>query len=349
MSRYRRLFLRIVSWSGFLAILRFISDRLHLYRSDRGECEFPFIALRKRRALQILIYHRVNDRRDPIFPGLPTAVFDRQMAYLAQNYCVFSLDEAVVRLKADDLPNNALAITLDDGYRDNFTDALPILRRYGLPATIFLATDAIGTGQCLWQERVFSAFRDTQVSVLAGFADGDASYALNSPVARRHAMARILNYLWDLDEAARCAAVTSLLEKLQVGDARLENNLMLDWEDAISMLASNITFGAHTMSHPILSRLPMDRAREEIVSSKTIIENRLGSSVKHFAYPVGGAADFDASTKALLQEVGFQSAVTTLGGINDASQDIFELRRATPWDENIQAFALRLCQFKFVH
>ena len=93
----------------------------------------------------MLSYHRVNDDGDVFLPALPTAVFERQMAFVARTYVVLTIEDLVERMGRDELPANALAITFDDGYRDNFTHAAPILARYGLPATVFLASGLIGT------------------------------------------------------------------------------------------------------------------------------------------------------------------------------------------------------------
>ncbi len=95
----------------------------------------------------ILSYHRVNDERDPFFPSLPTEVFERHMAFVSAAYVVLPLEELVERMARGRVPRNALAITFDDGYRDNLTHAAPVLARHGLPATVFLATGVIGTGR----------------------------------------------------------------------------------------------------------------------------------------------------------------------------------------------------------
>src|SRR5262245_20069562 len=88
----------------------------------------------------ILTYQRVNNDNDPLLPAVPTTLFERHMAYVASAYRVMCLDEMVERAAKNSLPRNTLAITFDDGYRDNLTDAAPVLRRYGLPSTIFVAT-----------------------------------------------------------------------------------------------------------------------------------------------------------------------------------------------------------------
>ncbi len=332
--------------SGGLRILRFIANVFELKRSTKGQLGFLFVKRRSRRGAQILVYHRVNDENDPMFPGIPTDVFTQQMEYIADHYTVCSLTEVLQRLQSDDLPIDLLTITFDDGYRDNYSNAFPVLKRLGLPATIFLATDVIGTGRVLWHDRVFAAFRTTQARVLRGW-DGDGrNYPLVSGAEKSTALHHFLKFLWSLDDDAKSIWITKLVDRLGVDEQTINPELMLDWGHVKAMSEHNIEFGAHTVSHPILSKVSTQRAWEEIHTSKKLIESKIKLPVRHFAYPVGRAVDFTLQTKDLLREAGFESAVTTISGSNDSDRDLFELRRATPWDHEIDSFALRLCQFK---
>src|SRR6266850_506179 len=117
---------------------------------------------RRDAAFPILSYHRVNDARDPFFDSLPTEVFEQQMSHVARHYRVFSVEELTDRLRRGGLPRNAVAITFDDGYRDNLTHAAPILSRHGLPATVFLATSFMGTAEVPWVDRLAMALKATK-------------------------------------------------------------------------------------------------------------------------------------------------------------------------------------------
>ena len=114
---------------------------------------------RVKHQVPILTLHRVNDEADPFMPSLPTAVFAARMAHIARHYQVLTVEDLVERLAQGQVPRNALVLTFDDGYRDNFTHAAPILRRLGLPATIFLVTGHIDTPQPLWFDRLALAFK----------------------------------------------------------------------------------------------------------------------------------------------------------------------------------------------
>jgi peptidoglycan/xylan/chitin deacetylase (PgdA/CDA1 family) len=287
----------------------------------------------------ILAYHRVNDERNELFPATPVKVFERQMELLAKHFHVFPLLELVERAASGDVPPKAVAITFDDGYKDNYDVAFPVLRRWGLPATIFLATGVIGTGATLWHDRVFEAFRrTTRPSVVIR----DMRLALATREERQRSLERFLGYIRTLSPSERESHVAQLLEACEVDIGPGHGALMLDWQHVADMSRSGITFGAHTVTHPILSRMPPQDALEEIRRSRSAIEDRLRQPVQLFAYPNGSRADYNETIKEMLRQEGFLGAVTTVVGLNNAKSDRFELKRSQPWEDNPELSVLRL-------
>jgi peptidoglycan/xylan/chitin deacetylase (PgdA/CDA1 family) len=348
MNRLQRWTLRGAAYFQVLSLLRRLLNLVQIKKSSTGQPAFPYIRRRRNRSIQILVYHRVNDENDCVFPGVPIEVFNEQMEYVAENYQVSTLDDLVQRLPTGDVPENALAITFDDGYRDNYEHAFPILKRLGLPATIFLATDGIDSGRMLWHDWVFAALRETRVTALENFRGNGSTYPLNTPAEKRHALMEVLKFLWSLDDRDRSLWVERLINNLGIEEPVTCEGLMLGWDDIRIMSEHRVTFGAHTVTHPILSKLPTRQLKREIRESKATIESKLNMPVKHFAYPVGRREDFTDDVKNELRDAGFECAVTTIFGANDSKQDLFELRRATPWEHDIDAFALRLNYFKFI-
>jgi peptidoglycan/xylan/chitin deacetylase (PgdA/CDA1 family) len=339
---------RILYYSRALKVLNFLSARFQPKKKSEGKFVFPYVQRKKRRNVQILVYHRVNDDGDALFPAVPTVQFARQMEYVSEHCSPCSLEEAVERLARNDLPDNAVAVTFDDGYRDNYVHAFPILQRYGIPATIFLASGAIGSGKMIWHDRVFRAFRKTQVAALDGFSGIEDRLPVRTREERRFAQARVLQLLWQLADEERLDRIERLEERLAIKDEKESVGLMLDWDEILTMAQGGLSFGSHTISHPILSNLPTRRLREEIEESKKVIEGKIHRPVTGFAYPVGRKQDFDDGVKAIVREAGYQYAVTTIFGVNEAGQDPFELRRGTPWETDIPSFAAKLSWYKFV-
>jgi peptidoglycan/xylan/chitin deacetylase (PgdA/CDA1 family) len=338
---------RLLHASGMVRLARPLVNRTRLVPGGAGRTIGPRLVERSGRNAQILIYHRVNDEGDPYFGGIPPALFERQMAYLASRFTVLPLEDLVSALGERTLPPNAVAVTLDDGYRDNYLEAFPIFRRHSIPATIFLATSAIGSDRALWHDAVFSAFRETKAPALDSFGPRGIGGALGTAGERLAVQQEVLGYLRAVPDEERAEAVVRLREVLRVGPTPAVPGLMLSWDEAREMSRGGIRFGSHTVSHPLLSRVGSDRARRELEDSKSIIEERLGVPVVGFAYPNGTLADYLPETKTLLREAGYRFAVTTSSGANDETTDLFELRRGTPWDQDLFAFGVRLLYNKW--
>lgn len=298
---------------------------------------------RRHPAFQILSYHRVNDDRDPFFPSLPTEVFERRMAYIARAYRVLPVEELVERARREDLPWNALAITFDDGYRDTLTHAAPILAKYRLPATVFLTTGFIGTAEVPWFDRLAMAFKTTRAtSYLAPWGD---TLGLAGPADRLHAVDRMLDYLKSIPDDDLRRTLDGLLQTLGVSDQKCFKNLMLSWDDVHALAGLGFTIGAHTVNHPILSRVSLQRAWTEILGSRTMIECACGQAPQAFAYPNGTPADYTGSVTDLVRKAGFTCAVTTRFGPNTRETPPYELRRGGPWEHHLPTFALKLAWY----
>ncbi len=335
---------------GF-AVLMYYTGGMRLFTSWANSLQsasaFPYLKRRASPTVQILIYHRINDEYDPFFPATPVQQFQQQMEFLAERYRLLSLAEAVDRLRAKEVPANAVVITFDDGYRDNYLNAFPILKKLSIPATVFLATGAIGSGKMLWHDRVFAAFRRTKEPELVCNGCPSIRHSLLTTQAKLKAQHDVLEFLWGLADREREAYLSQLEVQLKVFPEPDSRPLMLTWDEVRLMRDGGVSFGANTVAHPILSRLSTDKARVEVLQSKRAIEAELHTAVSAFAYPVGRSQDFSEETKAIIREAGFSCAVTTIGGGNGPGQDLYALRRATPWDQDIKSFGLRLGCYKW--
>ncbi len=303
------------------------------------------IGYRERRpAFQILTYHRVNDERDPFFTSIPTEVFERQVAFIARTYRVLTVEDLAERMRRGRVPRNALAITFDDGYRDTLTHAAPILARYGLPATVFLSTGFIGTAEVPWFDRVAMAFKVTKsVSCTLPWRE---TLPLTSQVDRVQATEWTLNALKKLPDDDLRRHLERVLDGLGVTDQKCFKNLMLSWDDVHALAGLGFSIGAHTVNHPILSRVSAQRAWTEILGSRTMIESACGRPPYAFAYPNGGVSDYTETVKHLVQEAGFTCAVTSRFGLNTRDTSIYELRRGGPWEHDLPTFALKLAWYR---
>jgi peptidoglycan/xylan/chitin deacetylase (PgdA/CDA1 family) len=272
------------------------------------------------RRLTVLAYHRVADPDDPAFDAYRRNIsaapegFREQMDYAAEHFHPVSLEQVAAALDGGPrLPARPLLVTFDDGYRDNLTAALPVLRERGIPMTIFLATGFVGGERPFPWDLAAWCFHHTTRSEVDLPVVGERSWATAGE--REVVLGRWLETLKRLPEAEREEAVATLPECLGVEvPPGAFSGLCLSWGEVRAMAADGVAFGAHTERHPILTRVPADRARNEVAGSKHRLEDELGTPAMAFAYPNGGRGDLDASTVRLLAETGFRLGFTLLPG-----------------------------------
>jgi peptidoglycan/xylan/chitin deacetylase (PgdA/CDA1 family) len=295
----------------------------------------------RRGKLTILIFHRVLPQVDPLLPDLPDAAgFEAQMRWVRDWFHVMPLSAAVDALKAASLPARALAITFDDGYADNEEIAGPILRRLGLTATFFIATGYLAGGECMWNDRIIEAIRGCRNEVLDLTRIAIGRLPIASLSDRRRAIASVLERIKHLAPSERSAAVEAIVAATGAGAAP---SLMMRPEQVRRLRALGMDIGAHTVSHPILTRLTSDAALQEIAASKETLQGLLGEAVSLFAYPNGvPGQDYDERHVEMVRRCGFAAAVSTACGVASRRSDLFQLPRFTPWDRTRLRYGVRL-------
>lgn len=282
----------------------------------------------------ILTYHGVTDvesRGIENFQGkhMAAETFARQMRSLREHERVLRLDEVIAAYDRGRDVDGAV-VTFDDGYRNNYTVALPILERHEIPVTFFFSTGFIGTRRMFWVDEVELAVDATEADAvdLAGW--GLRPYPLRTSEDRMTAVTEIKAHLKRVDDRAREARVEELAKRLP---ARPDhpynpNYLTLSWDEVRTLAASPLVeIGAHAVDHPILTRIGAEALRYQVEESKAELERQIGRPVTQFAYPNGGPGDFDATVIAAVRAAGFRCACTTLPGKNTAAVGLFELRR----------------------
>ncbi len=293
-----------------------------------------------RARLSTLVFHRVLPAPDTLFPDVPDAARFREIIrWLASWFNVLPLDEAVRCLAAGTLPARAAAITFDDGYADNFTVALPLLREHGLTATFFVATGYLDGGR-MWNDTIIEAIRHCRATAIDLDALGLGRHVLGTPGDRRAAIETLIAHAKYLPTAQRL----SLTERIAASaGATPSTDLMMTAQQVKGLRSASMQIGAHTVSHPILANLPTDDARREIAGGKAQLENLLGERVGLFAYPNGKKdEDYLDPHVAMVRAAGFDAAFSTEWGAAAAGSDLMQLPRFTPWDRGRIRFGTRL-------
>lgn len=289
------------------------------------------LALRlMRRRPVILLYHGVSASpaggvRNGDGKHIEAERFEAQVAMLARCRRIVTLGQLVDDLQAGRDASRAAVITFDDGYENNVSVAAPILARHGAKATFFLSTGYVGASRWMWTDMLETAFARTDATEIAvPWSDDPMRVATTGD--RLDAFRAVRRHLKRLP-ANRCQAeAEALVEALGVelgepdGDCRF-----MSWEQARALAADGHEIGAHTITHPILSRVPLDVAAEEILGSRDRIAAEVGACSDVFAYPNGKPEDYTSRVVAFCREH-FRAAVSTTRGWVRADEP-FALRR----------------------
>jgi peptidoglycan/xylan/chitin deacetylase (PgdA/CDA1 family) len=276
-----------------------------------------------RKGLRILMYHRFAD----------AAGLESQCRHIRENYSPVSLVQVDSWLRSGDpLPANAIAITVDDGYRDFSEVAYPIFAAWQIPVTVYLVSGFLDGRLWLWVDQVRYAFVHSPLRRFRmEFPSGTAlECALGTQKQRVAAAREVCEALKLQPNEFRLASLASLAERLQtaIPAAPPAEDAPMAWDDVRQMDEAVATFGAHTISHPVLSRMAgEDEVRREIEGSKLRIEQALDRPVEHFCYPNGGPGDITPLCVEVVRQARFHTAVTTVTGLNYAPADALLLRR----------------------
>jgi peptidoglycan/xylan/chitin deacetylase (PgdA/CDA1 family) len=257
------------------------------------------------------------------------ATLEMHLREIKQNFSIIALEEFFSERESR---GGSFYLTLDDGWIDNYTIGFPILKKYKIPATIFLPTNLVGKENSFWFQNIYTLAekaidQNKSLKFLEYFRSN-----LNIPIEKKitfTTMVYIINSLKKCKGNKIEKILYNCYKELKIDIAR--NRYIVDWEMVLEMAKENITFGAHGYNHYILTMLQKKEKQEEIFRSIKMIDEKKIPSVRIFCYPNG---DWDLETIRILKEVGLKGAVTTQLGINHSEYNPFALRRID-FHENI--------------
>ncbi len=289
------------------------------------------------RHLKVLTYHVIDD----------PAGFAAQAAHLARHYHVLSMAEALAALEAArqrnrplSLPPRSLLITFDDAYTNFATEAWPVLRKHGLPVTLFVPTAFPDRPERLfWWERLTHAL--TYTPRRGTWQTPFGPVTLDSAAERRQALKRLKGYLWTRPPHTVEEWAQRLSAELDAPPP--PPSPVLDWAALRRLAAEGVTLAPHTRTHPNMALLSAAEVEEETAGSLADLVAKVGPVLPVFAYPGGY---YSQETVAVLQRVGIRLAFTRRRGTNDMQRaNWLELRR-----NNVGAQANRaVLQARLVH
>ena len=261
---------------------------------------------------------------------LSDVTFVRLLEYLERRFHVVSLETFFRGQKEDaDRSKPWCLLTFDDGWRDTYTTAYPWLKRFAMPATVFLATGSIEGRGGFWVEQLKRSWRIPSSraqtkSVLSQLAGQNKCQVTD--------LEGIVEWLKHMPAEKRHSLLGQLLPSEENSDYSDEVDSMLTWNQVIEMSRNGVEIGAHTVSHPLLSNESDTTVERELRISKQTLEERLGKKVRAFAYPNG---DWDERVRRRVEQVGYESAFTTRPGWHHFGQDRYTIRRILLHEGNV--------------
>ncbi|TIS80440.1 MAG: polysaccharide deacetylase [Mesorhizobium sp.] len=269
----------------------------------------------------ILMLHRVTatpEKPDSVNRHLNIApeFLDAVVADMKANgYTFVTLDEAIERIKAGGKGGQFATITADDAYRDNMTEALPVLEKHVAPVTIYVAPGLINGAADLWWE-VVEDIVSARDRLILTTPNGPVTIDCSTPGKKLQAFTRLHDYLTLEVREEDQRAVLRELARSNAIELRARQSMLMNWDEIRAMAGHPlVTIGAHTVNHRNLKRLSEADARHEVDDVRRILQAELGEAPRHFAYPYGYASAVGDREVGFARDAGYASAVTTRHGV----------------------------------
>lgn len=289
--------------------------------------------------LVVLTHHSIGPAgRYPYLGRIPVTRLRAQICHLRAHYDLVPLAEGLQRLATGNVSRTMAAITVDDGYGDNYTELFPLLQEERVPATIFLATDYLDSGRLPWPTRISALLHHATVRRLD---IGGTAMDIASPEQRARAGRRLRELYSRLDRDAREVEMDRLAKAL----APQEMTVLppLGWNEVRKMREAGVSFGAHTRYHAWLDRVSSAELALELRAAQQRIETELEQPCDFLAYPNG---NHDATVRAAAVAAGYRYGLTQDRGINRNITDPMALHRIeVPFDERLGSFICRTAGF----
>ena len=323
--------------SSAAPLSRLYSSLRRPFNSERGDAG----------KVVIFGYHRIAANIAPAereaIEGLVTSAetFRRHVELILGRYDVLSLDKAAAVLRGEPARRAVAALTFDDGYRDVYEQAFPVLRKFGLPATVFVVTGRIGASQALDHDRLYWFVRRAQargLSLHVPLIKAGLSHDQAALCCAEVDPTRLCNRLVHLPLTLRESVVSCLEEFLGGGEEPPSDYSALDWEMMREMGNAGVSFGAHTDNHAVLTLEKEATIEREIRRSKQLLEEHLGRPVRHFAYPNG---QYNTAIRKAVAREGFEVAVTTERRVNQRGDHPLALGRVCLCEESTRGITGR--------
>lgn len=289
--------------------------------------------------IPILAYHRIYDVPSdyPFDLGLISAtaeVFEQQMRILKKDFIPITIKQLVDHInKEKALPRNAIMITFDDGFDDNYYNAYPILKKLDMPATFFVSTDFVESNEAIWFERLaYFFYRVEALSIYIKQLDLELTLT-SSLLSRREAYGILVEAIKLVENSIRIEILNELYIEYgdpynSISEEASKYSKPMTWNQLQQMADDGFDIGAHSVTHPVLSKLTMEELSFELNESKVRLEEKINTEVLSTAYPVGQSESVSGSVLDITSKANYQIAFNYIDGVTRISSiEKFSIKR----------------------
>jgi len=268
--------------------------------------------------LKILAYHRICDTDDINDRELVSANvvdFDWQVRYL-KKYCTpLTFEEVINHLRSNKkLPKNAVVITFDDGFSDNYVNAYPVLKKHNVAATFFISTTYIGFNVTFWFNLVS---RIIMLNAGKTLELQSIKYQISEDFEKRRSLVKIiLNVCKSVSNFKRLELLEGMKQQLNYSDECDSLAKPMSWDNVREMSENGMEIGSHSLTHPILSQLTSNELKAEIHESKKEIESQILKKIYTISYPEGMEYAFNYKVLDEVEKAGYLLGSTYISGNN---------------------------------
>jgi len=288
--------------------------------------------------LTILLYHGVtNSLSDGIenfsYKHIPIEEFEKQIGFLKKNCTILSMDDVVnISKEGAAWPKNAVAVTFDDGFKNNYTTAAPILEKYDCPATFYICAGMINTDLMFWVDKIEDCINRTSKREISILLEKRVILSLNGYVEKISALTKIKKYCKLSNVDIKNRVISELIDETEINPSSnsSQNYKMMSWEEVRKLNSTSLfNFGGHTLYHDVMTAQKIQDIVTDIDTTLNLLNYNLKQITRHFAYPEGQINHYSGLVINALVDRGVVCCPSAIDGVN-TDEDLFNLKRIMP-------------------
>lgn len=289
--------------------------------------------------LTILLYHGVTDKKDNGIINysnkhMHVSKFEWQMKYIKKNCNILSIDEVVnFNINNKKWPKKSVLVTFDDGFKNNYTTACPVLDNLKIPAIFYICAGMIGSNKMFWVDEIESCINFSKNKSFFLNLEKNLKIILKNKKDKIFYLNKIKQFCKKTTSLKKNLIIKDLIKKTKVNpsNTQSENYKVMNWNE-VKKIDKNplFTIGGHTLFHDIMSSQSLSAVNYDIKETIKILKNKLNHNIEHFSYPEGQKIHFNDKIIKLLKKNKIVCSPSAIHGINSKNANLFKLKRIMP-------------------